>query len=127
MRTDDVFPARFVKAADIGDREVSVTITKVALEDVGDETKPVAYFKDKEKGLVLNRTNWDRISLAAGSDETEDWPGVSVVLYTEPVTYNGKTGPAIRVKAVRQRPASQQQEPRAAEPKRSNMDDEIPF
>jgi hypothetical protein len=41
MRTSDVFPSRFVKAADIGDKEVIVTIDRVEMEDVGDDHKPV--------------------------------------------------------------------------------------
>jgi Holliday junction resolvase len=101
MKTEDVFPSRFVKAADIGDAEPVVTISKVAIENVGDDKKPVVYFVGKQKGLVCNRTNWDRISLAAGTDETAEWPGVKIQLYTEPVTYAGKTAPAIRVKAVK--------------------------
>jgi len=105
MRTSDVFPSRFIKAADIGDNEVVVTVSKVEIEDVGDDRKPVVYFVGKEKGLVLNRTNWDRIAVAAGSDETDDWVGVKIQLYCEPVTYAGKTAPAIRVKAVKKRDA----------------------
>jgi hypothetical protein len=101
MRTSDVFPSRFIKAADIGDAEPVVTISKVEIEDVGDDRKAVVYFVGKEKGLVCNRTNWDRIALAAGTDETDEWPGVKVQLYTEPVTYAGKTAPAIRVKSVK--------------------------
>src|SRR5262245_8560903 len=97
MRTTDVFPSRFIKAGDIGDNEIVVTVSKVEIEDVGDDRKAVVYFVGKEKGLVCNRTNWDRIALAAGTDETDEWPGVKVQLYTEPVTFNGKTAPAIRV------------------------------
>jgi hypothetical protein len=134
MKTSDVFPSRFIKAADIGDNEVPVTVSKVEMEDVGDDTKAVAYFVGKQKGLVLNRTNWDRISLAAGTDETSEWPGVSIVLFTEPVTFNGKTGPAIRVKAVKRRTASQDPRPAPPNPggavqaqRAGEMDDEIPF
>jgi len=85
MRTSEVFPSRFLKPG----------VSKVEIEDVGDDRKAVAYFVGKEKGLVLNRTNWDRIALAAGTDDTDEWPGVKVQLYTEPVTFNGKTAPAV--------------------------------
>jgi hypothetical protein len=119
MRTSDVFPSRFVKAADIGDKEVVVTIDRVEMEDVGDDHKPVAYFKGTEKGLVLNRTNWDRISLAAGTDDSDEWPGVRIMLITEPVTYGGKTSPAIRVRAVKKRDTQV--------PPSDGPGDEIPF
>ena len=103
---------------------VVVTVSKIEIEDVGDDRKAIAYFVGKEKGLVLNRTNWDRIALAAGTDETDEWPGVKVQLYTEPVTFNGKTAPAIRVKAVKKRSTSQAQDPRPTPP---HTDDDIPF
>ena len=48
MRTSDVFPSRFIKAADIGDHEVVVTVSKVEIEDVGDDRKAVVYFDGKE-------------------------------------------------------------------------------
>jgi hypothetical protein len=130
MRTSDVFPSRFIKAADIGDAEPVVTVSKVDMEDIGDDRKPVVYFVGKEKGLVLNRTNWDRIGIAAGTDETDEWPGVKVQLYTEPVTFNGKTAPAIRVKAVKKRPTLQEQDPRPTPPDAeppADLDDDLPF
>jgi hypothetical protein len=129
MRTSDVFPSRFIKATDLGDAEPVVTVSKVDIEDVGDDRKAVAYFVGKDKGLVLNRTNWDRIALAAGTDETDEWYGVRVQLYTEPVTFNGKTAPAIRVKAVKKR-AAQEQDPRPTPPDAepaADMDDDLPF
>ena len=79
---------------------------------------------------MLNRTNWDRIALAAGTDDTDEWPGVKVQLYTEPVTFNGKTAPAVRVKAVKKRSTSQAQDPRPTPPDAEppmDMDDAIPF
>ena len=120
MRTSEVFPSRFLKPG----------VSKVEIEDVGDDRKAVAYFVGKEKGLVLNRTNWDRIALAAGTDDTDEWPGVKVQLYTEPVTFNGKTAPAVRVKAVKKRSTSQAQDPRPTPPDAEppmDMDDAIPF
>jgi len=94
MRTQDAFPSRFIKASDIGDAEVVATISKVEIEDIGDDRKAVVYFVGKEKGLVCNRTNWDRIALAAGTDETDEWQGLKIMLFTKPVTFNGKTAPA---------------------------------
>jgi hypothetical protein len=121
MRTPDVFPSKYVKAADIGDKEVKVTITSVSVEEVGDDEKPVARFKKTDKGLVLNRTNWDRIALIAGTDESDEWVGLEITLYTELVSYAGKTAPAVRVKKP----------PRSAPPQQqsthSDIDDEIPF
>jgi hypothetical protein len=133
MKTSEVFPSRFVKAADIGDKEITVSIAKVTIEEVGDDQKPVAFFKESPKGLVLNRTNWDRIAYIAGNDDSDSWPGMRVSLYTELVTFGGKTGPAVRVRppskqaAPQQRsvPQDQRAEPPEAQP--SDLDDEIAF
>src|SRR5262245_26713906 len=125
MKTSDVFPSRFIQAADIidsGKDEIVVTISKVEVEEVGDDQKPAARFKGAEKGLVLNRTNWDRIALIAKSDESNEWPGTRVALYTELVSFGGKTGPAVRVRppttqqATRQRPQQQPADPRPEPP-----------
>jgi hypothetical protein len=101
MRTNDVFPSKFLKAADIGDGERILTISAVSVEEVGDDQKPVARFNGEKKGLVLNRTNWDRIAFIAGSDNSDDWTGLRIALYTELVSFGGKSGPAIRVRATR--------------------------
>lgn len=130
MKTSEVFPSRFIKAADIGDKdEIVVTITNVTIEEVGDDEKPVAHFKGAEKGLVLNRTNWDRIAYIASNDDSDAWPGVRIALYTELVSFGGKTGPAVRVRppskpgAAQPRPQQQPADPRPEPP----FDDEIPF
>jgi hypothetical protein len=101
MRTNDVFPSRFLKAADIGDEGSILVITSVAIEEVGDDEKPVVHFDGEKKGLVLNRTNWDRLAYIAKTDESREWSGLRVELYKELVTFNGRTAPAIRVRAER--------------------------
>jgi hypothetical protein len=113
MKTEDVFPSRFLKAADIGNGERMFTISNVAVEEVGDDQKPVARFNGEKKGLVLNRTNWDRMVHIAGSDNSDDWTGLRVALYTELVSFGGKSGPAIRVRATRapQKPKVQSDDP----------------
>ena len=59
------FPASTSRLSDIPDgREAHVKIDMVQMESMettGDE-KPVLYFIDREKGLVLNKTNADAIS-----------------------------------------------------------------
>ena len=62
-----------------------LTIDHVAMEPVGEGTnqqeKLVAHFKEpNSKLLVVTPTKYDAISLIAQSDETEDWPGVKIVL-----------------------------------------------
>lgn len=97
MKKTDIFPSNYIKAADIGNREVTVVISHVAMEKLGEDNKLVVYFQGKEKGMVCNMTNFDRIAYCYG-DDTDDWAGKEIVIGTELVTFQGKTGPAIRVK-----------------------------
>jgi hypothetical protein len=122
MKTNDVFPSKYLRGTDLEDREIAATITQVVMEDVGgDDKKPVAYFKSGSKGVVLNKTNWDRIAHISGSDDSDDWAGVRVLLYTELVTFQGKTGPSIRIK----KPPPGTSQP--GNPAGKEMNDDIPW
>ena len=103
MRISTAFPSKYLKASDIPDgREAHVKIDMVQLESMettGDE-KPVMYFIDREKGLVLNKTNADALSAALG-DDTEQWRGVPIVLFATTTAFGGRTVPCLRVRVSR--------------------------
>lgn len=121
MKGSDVFPSKYLRGSDMEDREIPATVSHVAMEDVADgEKKPVAHFKGATKGVVLNKTNWDRLAHISGSDDSDDWDGLRVILYTELVTFNGKTGPSIRIK----KPPQGTPQP---VPVGKALDDDIPF
>lgn len=107
MRIGTAFPSKYLKAEDLGDNRAVVTIRAVEFEDIGsdDGHKAVVYFKGRNKGLVLNRTNANTITEIAKTDETDDWSGVSVVLYATKVDYQGKRVSAIRVDAPKPKAA----------------------
>ncbi len=91
------FPSKYLKATDIK-RTAIWKIIQVELDTMQDgEKKPVCYFKDQPKGLVLNVTNRTALAEAYG-DDTVDWEGKEAELFTMPVTFNGVTKPAIRVR-----------------------------
>lgn len=103
MKRNEVFPSKWLKAEDVEENggECPVVIKTVKFEtlkdnDGNDEEKPVLYFQHVDKGLVLNKTNGDR--LFDEWDDTDLWRGKSIILYTEKVTAFGKTAPAIRVR-----------------------------
>lgn len=104
MKLSQLFPSRYLKADDIdGDTPVIIkelVFDKMKDEDGKEEEKPVLLFKGVEKGLVLNKTNAQRIEEQHG-DETDNWPGKRITLTTESVTAFGKTQWAIRVKPER--------------------------
>lgn len=97
MRIGSAFPSDYLKAADLNGKAVRVTIDNVTEEKIGEDRKPVLHFVGKDKTLVLNKTNANRITEAVGSDETDDWQGWSITLYPCKVDYQGNRVDAIRV------------------------------
>ena len=128
------FPSKYLKAADLGGREVKVTMAHVEREKIGDDNKPVLYFKGKDKGVVLNKTNAGTISDAYG-DDTEDWYDQPLILFSVMVDFQGKVAPAIRCrvptakdnKAPKPKADPISSGPKFAPPDASFTDDEIPF
>ena len=116
----ELFPGKYLKAADLKGREPIVTIDRVEIEKVGSgddaKNKPVVYFKDKDRGVVLNVTNATMIAELAGDDDIDNWGGVEIKLYMAQVEFQGKRGPAIRIAA-----------PKAPEPVTEDEDDTVPF
>lgn len=93
-----LFPGRFIKAADLNGREVTVTVSDVDLEDLpqekgGDKAKGIVSFSDAKKKLVLNRTNGECIKAMFGR-KCDDWTGKRITLY--PTEWNGE--PCVRIK-----------------------------
>jgi hypothetical protein len=108
MKISEEFPSKYLKADDLGGREVKVVMAHVERESIGQDKKPVLYFKGKEKGLVLNKTNSITIGDAYG-DDTDDWFGQEVILFSVMVDFQGKVGPAIRCRV----PTARDRKPKA--------------
>jgi hypothetical protein len=127
MRIGEAFPSDYLKAADLKGRAVKVVIDSVTTEKIGDDQKPVLHFVGKDKTLVLNKTNANRIVEATKSDETDDWQGWTITLYPTKVDYQGKRVDAIRID---DRPGSAVAPERAEGPEPDVTpltDDDIPF
>jgi hypothetical protein len=101
VNINQAFPSKYIKASDLKDQTHVVKIADVKIEEVGQnkETKPVAYFEGKAKGMVLNKTNSRKIASLAGSPETEDWVGVEVAIYPTETEFGGESVECIRIKA----------------------------
>jgi hypothetical protein len=87
-----------------------VTIAGMGMEtfrnDGRDQDKLVISFKERIKSLVCNPTNYDAISDIAGTDETENWPGVRLELFADKVQFRRELVNTVR---VRKPPQAQQQ------------------
>lgn len=125
MKVSEAFPSKYIAAADLNNQNVRVTIARVEMEKIGDDTKPVIYFRGGKKGLVCNKTNSKTIALIYG-DEMDDWDGCELILFPIMTDFQGKPVEAVRVRAPQpkdnQRPPVKQPETASAD-----MDDEIPF
>lgn len=99
MDATKLCPAPHIEAAELGGKDVEVTITKVGFSEVGEEkvNKGVIYFEEFDRGFVVNRTNIKRIIAQHGA-ETDDWPGKKLTLYPSETDYQGRTVPCIRVR-----------------------------
>jgi hypothetical protein len=113
-----VFPSEYLRAADLQGQRAHVKISHVEKKNVGDEDKYVVFFKGKDKGLVLNKTNANTI-IGAYGDESKDWEDGELVLFETIVEYQGQRKPAIRCLV----PPRKSQTP----PAEGDPDDEIPF
>jgi hypothetical protein len=104
MELANIFPSKYVKASDLQGREVTVVIARAEIEKLGDDNKLVIYFQGRNKGLVTNRTNADRIAYLYGTN-TDSWMGKEIILYVDLVSFQGRTVEAIRIKPPPQRAA----------------------
>ena len=103
MKTSEMFPAKYLKVADLKGRRLTVTIDEVLQEEVGEDDKFVVYFKEtKIKPLVLNKTNASMIEEIAGADDTDDWVGIKIGLYPTRVDFQGKRVDAIRIEVPKE-------------------------
>lgn len=106
MKIMNAFPSKYLRAADLEDQDRLVTMKHVQIEEIsGSEHKPVLYFAEEAKGMVLNKTNSKIIAQAYG-DDTDSWAGKKIVMYSAMVDLRGDMVEAIRLRKPKQMPAS---------------------
>ena len=102
MNIHTAFPSKWVREADLLNRDVTVQISSVQIQNLAgegqdEELKPVVYFTGREKGLGLNKTNANTIEDMFGA-ETDDWIGKWIVLHPDETDFGGKRVPCIRIR-----------------------------
>ena len=133
MTRDEIFPSKYLKAADLKGKPHAVTIERAAYETLkgldGKETqKIVLHFKNVEKSLPLNVTNFDAVWDVTGYFDTEDWPGQRIELYPTKTTMGGKPTDCIRIRRPSaSRPAAAAPSPPPPSEPASETNDEIPW
>ena len=101
MKCNEVFPSRWLRAADLEPDGEKVTIRKVTMEEIGEERerKPIMAFDETDKELVVNVTNWNSIVELTGEEDSDDWLEHVIKLVRVKVQYGAKTVDAIRIEA----------------------------
>ena len=115
--------SRFLKADEFVGKALRVIIANV--EDVEFEDggcKPVLTFEGKERGLVVNSTNFDTLADGLGSN-TDSWIGHAIILKGEKVAFKGKRVDSIRVSVAA--PQAKPKQVKQPEPD-PDLNDEIP-
>ena len=122
MRINEAYPSKWLKAADLQGKTVTVKVHSVTMEQFMDgSSKPALWFKGREKALILNKTNAMTLSSVYG-DDTDNWTGKPVELYSQIVQ-----GPNGMVEGLRVRVPEQAQPAPAVQTTPDDLDDDIPF
>jgi len=102
---DELFPSKYLAASDATE-EMIATIKGIEIEMLKnkdtqkDEPKPIVYFNEFEKGMVLNKTNKNTLETLYGNS-IADIIGKRVILHAPICESFGKSAPALRFKAQR--------------------------
>ncbi len=105
------FPSKYIGAADLKGRDVSLTIANINIEELmmqgGRKSKKVViWFEKTEKMMVCNKTNATTIAEIHGT-EMKTWIGKRITLYPTTAKLGKKTVPAVRVREQAPQPAQQ--------------------
>jgi hypothetical protein len=141
-KRDDVFPSRYLKAADLEGQSLTVMIERAPLEmlqnpEGKEQSKTVLYFKGHKKIFPLNVTNWDSVVDITGEHDSDRWPGHRIELYPTTTKMGAQTKACIRIRPPAQ-PELTKQKPVAPKPPKKGgaaakptlaeeLDDEVPF
>ena len=120
--------SKFLKQTDVGAGMLctvaAVTQENVAKQGAEPEMKWCLVVEESDKPLVLNSTNIQLCAKVFNSEDTDDWTGKKVVLYTDPnVSYGGKIVGGIRVRA----PKTNSKPMPKAKPMVEEEEDAVPF
>lgn len=96
MNINQMYPRRYLSAAQMLGHVRTATIDRVVQEEAFGEMKAVIFFEEESQGLVLNRTNGNNLA-ALFTPETDTWSGKQVVLWGTTMDFKGREIPTIKV------------------------------
>ena len=105
-KVHEMIESKYLKKEDVANGAL-VTVAglervNIAMEKQKPDFKWIMSFHEIEKPMVMNSTNIQLCEIACGSDDTDDWIGKKIVLYSEPnISFQGKLVGGIRLRAPR--------------------------
>lgn len=126
----EMIESKYLKQSDFPSPLI-VTISKIgqvniAKEGDAPEHKWAIRFKEFTKPMLLNTTNLKLLEKACGSDDTDDWIGKEVIVYTDDsISFGGQVVGGLRIR--REESAPTRKAATAGAGGFDNMDDDIPF
>ena len=134
-RVNDMIESKYLKQADFPDPLI-VTVFKIGKINIAKEgdlpdDKWAVRFKEFGKPMLLNSTNIKLLEKACGSDDTDNWIGKEVIVYTDDsVSFGGQVVGGLRIR--KQQTMPQRRAPTQALPEDdgrplADMDDDISF
>lgn len=127
-----LYGSKYLSVSDLRGRKPKCTIANVEIEDLKDKNgavkrKYILSFEGKEKTMVLNKTNAEKMAAAFGLDR-HNWIGERIELYSVETSM----GPGLRIAPIRDSitPAKipqQKPPPQSLQQAADDLDDEIPF
>lgn len=134
-KISEMIESKYLKQSDFPSPLI-VTVKKIGKVNIakeGDtpEHKWAIRFEEFAKPMLLNSTNLKLLGKACGSEDTDDWIGKEVIVYTdESVSFGGQVVGGLRVRRQESAPVRKVPTDTDAEgnPKGlAVMDDDIPF
>lgn len=126
--------SKYLKTADVPD-PIIVTIrgikqVNMAKEGDAPELKYAIFFRELDKPMILNATNIHICAKVCQSEETNDWKGKEIILYTDPnVSFGGQVVGGLRFRGQEKAPVKAA--PRPTKPSTTaglaEMPDDIPW
>ena len=108
-KISEMIVSKYLKTADVPD-PVIVTIrgvkqVNIAKEGDTPEYKWIIGFREFEKTMVLNSTNLHVAAKVLASDNTDDWRGKEIILFTDPnVSFKGEIVGGLRFRGQEKAP-----------------------
>lgn len=93
----------YIGAYALDGQDMTLTIKMVRHEQITGtngkkEVCPVAYFREEQKPMILNRTNMKQITKLYSSPYVEDWEGKKITLYPTTTKLGGEVVECLRIR-----------------------------